>query len=275
VIGHRVVLRPRSFLDTGDLALVFVQRHAALFVRLLPWVVLPAAGCWALHAFASCPPYAALLIELLILSVTSGVYTILCGDLMLAPGASLRDVQKRFLRTHERLPESTESMPRTRTFYPFLRFIWARIVGAMVMCFTLTFLYGYVAFTPEGVLLEKGKTREVLSRSQALLGATGGRAVLMWVAIPMLLLFGAVGMELIRYSLRAMFALPVPTLSDLGTGLSWAPYLGAALIQPYIVVFRFLLYIDCRTRREGWDLQVQFSTLATQSLARTSSSRAA
>jgi hypothetical protein len=252
MIGHRVVLRPRSLLETGDLALVLLQRHARLFLRLLPWALVPAIGAWALNAFASWPPLAAILAEVTVLMFSSGVYTILCGDLMLAPTASLRDVQRRFLR----------SLPK---------YLMSSVVGVAVVVLSLGFGYGWVAFIPECRLLERGSVRENLSRSAALMKATPGRAAAMLVVMPTILFVGAVAAELIRYTVRAMAALPVLPLTEAAKHISWATFAGIALIQPYIAAYRFLLYIDCRTVREGWDLQVQFSALAAQATQRASS----
>ena len=87
--------------------------------------------------------------------------------------------------------------------------------------------------------------------------------------------FAAYSMVRFRYRFRGLFGLSLAPLQDMSKHLSWAPFVGLALVRPYLVAFRFLLYIDCRTRREGWDLQVQFSALAARSAARTSISREA
>ena len=246
MIGHLVVLRPRSLLETGDLALVMGQRYVRYFVRLLPWVILPAIGCWALHALLGVPPYAALALQFALTSVTGGVYTILCGDLMLAPTTSLRDVQKRFLQS-------------------LSRFVWARLVGLVVVVCTVLLAFRFVAFLPEASLLERGTARAALSRSGVLLRPTPGRALALGVILVALFVLGAGGMELTRFSFLVLFGLPHKALPDIEAHLTWAPFLGAALVQPYLAALRFLLYIDCRTRREGWDLQVQFGALVTAS----------
>ena len=40
--------------------------------------------------------------------------------------------------------------------------------------------------------------------------------------------------------------------------------LGALLCIPVAAAMRFLYYIDLRTRKEGWDIQLRFVALAEQ-----------
>jgi hypothetical protein len=255
VIGHRVALRPRSMLETGDLTFALIQRHPKPFVRLLPWVLVPALVCWGVHALTEWNPYELLLLQFLITGVTAGPYTILCGDLMLTGDVSAKEVQQRFLKAAPRYV----LLSLATLFVPVLFFL----------------PYGLIAFFPEAILLERGTLGAAFTRSRTLLRSTPGRGAAMVLVIGALALFGGSGMELARYSFRALFGLSLAPLDDLWSHLSWAPFVGLALVRPYLAAFRFLLYIDCRTRREGWDLQVQFSALAARSASRTSLSREA
>lgn len=250
MIGHRVALRPRSMAETGDLTFALIRRHARPFAALLPWVLVPALACWGLHVLTEWNPYEILFVELLVTGVTAGPYTILCGDLMLSPDTSPKDVQRRYLK----------AMPRhvllslTTLFVPLLAFL----------------PFGLIAFFPEAILLERGRLGAAFSRSRMLLRDLPGRGIAMVVAIGGIAFLGASGMELVRYAFRGLFGLSLAPLQDMTTHLSWAPFVGLALVRPYLSALRFLLYIDCRTRREGWDLQVQFSALAARSAARSS-----
>jgi hypothetical protein len=241
MIGHRVALRPRSFLETGDLALLLMRKHARPFVLLLPWVLVPALIAFVLdHAFKWEPEFV-VLVQVILSGLTSGVYTLLCGDLMLQPMVSTRKIQGRFIRLVG-------------------RFVLIRLVGWIVGVVTLGLAYRFIVFTPESVLLERGGLRPTLARSGALIRAAVGRAALFGVAAFLLLCVGAGGAELFHMGIRELFGLrELPV----GETLSWASLLGIALMQPYLATLRFLLYIDCRTRREGWDLQVQFGALVT------------
>ncbi len=244
--GHRVVLRPRSLLESCDLTSIFIRVHQGYFARLLPWVIVPALGAYLLHVLGDWRPARALLLEVAVTNFTADIYALLCGDLMLQPTTSLTAIQIRFLK----------SLPR----YVFTR---ALLTATLFVSFGLTF--SRAMFAPEAALLERGGVRAAWSRSGALMSATPGRWIAFGVIAGLLLLFGAAAMETLRYAVREMFGLSQSPLSAMKDHMSWAPFLGIALAQPFLVAARFLLYIDCRTRREGWDLQVQFNALAISS----------
>ena len=55
-----------------------------------------------------------------------------------------------------------------------------------------------------------------------------------------------------------------PFGSLIDEGGSASSLLGLFLAVPYWATARFLLYVDLRTRRDGWDVQVRFMALASQ-----------
>jgi hypothetical protein len=55
------------------------------------------------------------------------------------------------------------------------------------------------------------------------------------------------------------FPPPADALSD---GGSWFALCGFFMAVPFIATARFLAYIDNRTRREAWDVQLRFTELA-------------
>jgi hypothetical protein len=255
--GHRVVLRPRSFLETGDLAFAFMRHHWRLFAFLLVWTIPASIGASLLHLVLGWDADLALGVDVLLTSLLGGVWTLLCGDLMLDPKVSLRALQRRFIGL---LPG----------------FIVKKVAGWILLAVTFGLGFRLTAFFPESVLLERGKLSAAVSRSNALLRATPGRALGLGVVTLVILGLGAFAMEMARMALRELFGMPGPLSPDFDHA-TWAEFVGIALVQPYVAALRFLLYIDCRTRREGWDLQVQFNALvvAAQSPLRSAPSEAA
>lgn len=245
MIGHRVVLRPRSLLETGDLAAVFVRTHARAFARLLPWVLVPALVLGVLRALGLAGPLLSWAMFGVML-VAGGVYTPLLGDLMLQPVADLGSVQRRFLRA---LPS----------------FLVARVSGWTVAVCSLGMVFAWSAFVPEATLLEGGKTTAAFRRSTALLRSTPGRATGYLVMASAVLLAGGAGGELAYLSVRGLFGLSTHDFALDFDRVSWAFWVGLALVMPYLSAIRFLLYIDCRTRSEGWDLQVRMNALVESS----------
>ena len=49
-------------------------------------------------------------------------------------------------------------------------------------------------------------------------------------------------------------------------GWSVLSLLGFWLFVPYVVTARFFVYLDVRTRSEGWDIQTRFLALAARTL---------
>jgi hypothetical protein len=60
-----------------------------------------------------------------------------------------------------------------------------------------------------------------------------------------------------------LLSLPAPT-DSLSDGGSWFALFGFFAAVPFLATARFLSYIDGRTRREAWDVQLRFTELAKQ-----------
>lgn len=239
---QQVVLRPRTLLEIGDLASGFVHAHALAFAKVLPICLLPSLvasillhggaatsqTCWALVWFFG--------------PLTTAAATILCGDLMLHPHASIRSVARRWLR---KVPALTG----------------IRVADVAFKGLTAGVFLRWTVFFPEVVVLEGGRFDAVTRRSAGLLGVVNAR----WIGFACLVLTAqAVGIwagEVSWQALRSLFALPHQDSALIAQGGSWPAFFGLGLAQTYLAAVRFLVYIDCRTRREGWDLAVQMAGL--------------
>jgi len=77
---------------------------------------------------------------------------------------------------------------------------------------------------------------------------------------------GATSIDLLGNALTSfVLQLGYPTgelFSDGGSGFA---VFGALLAVPLVAAARFLGYVDLRTRKEGWDIQLRFVALAEQS----------
>lgn len=261
MIGARVVLRPRSFLETADLASALIQRHFRVFVRLLPWVLVPSLVAWAAHAFGGLGADFAMVGGLACSSVTGGVYTVLCGDLMLHESVDLRDVQRRFLRRIAPFAAKRIVSWILLFLLPALALLASAPAAATVVAVTVGAGFAWIAFLPEASLLEEAGLATIFTRSHALLRSTPGRSLAWAVGLLVVLNVGILGAELAYHQFRSLVGLAADPHTVFSDQLSFAPFVGAALAAPYVAALRFLLYIDCRTRREGWDLQVQMNAL--------------
>ena len=116
------------------------------------------------------------------------------------------------------------------------------------------------------MLLEGASFGKALARSRALARNRGGVCFAIWLVRLFLPAFAALALDLLlngvcRYVLQ--LGHPTGALSiDGGSGFA---VLGALLAVPLGAAMRFLGYVDLRTRKEGWDIQLRFVALAEQS----------
>ena len=77
----------------------------------------------------------------------------------------------------------------------------------------------------------------------------------------LVLAYGLVAGELIGWFIvgELMPSLDAGSVLD---GVATVPAIaGMLLVQPFIAMYRLMLYVDVRTREEGWDLQVELRAL--------------
>jgi hypothetical protein len=250
LLAARVVLRQRSLADSLDLALPFCLANkrplgvlalvllgpiAALLAVLRLRAHWPWVGLWFLCAGLS------LLVE--------GAFTVALGELLFKPPAEtrVRTFIGRYLR---RLPALL---------------VAAFVRGLMVIC-TLLILAPTTMFVTEAMLLEGASFGRALARSRALARNRVGFCLGVWLAAVLLPALGATSMDLLGNALTSfVLQLGYPTgelFSDGGSGFA---VFGALLAVPLVAAARFLGYVDLRTRKEGWDIQLRFVALAEQS----------
>jgi hypothetical protein len=184
--------------------------------------------------------------------LTSGVYTQAAGELLFrrAEEIRVRHILGRF----------------ARRFVPYLV---ARIVHLLVLglcaaiVVPLPIFAARLFFVSEAVLLESGAPfgslarsgRLVLFRSLSCLGLA-----LASLCAPFLFALAA---ELLGNTLVEMvFQMGRPVGSLFADGGSAYAVAGALLSAPFVASASFLGYIDMRTRKEGWDIQLRFMALS-------------
>lgn len=253
LLSARVALRPRSMSDVIDLAGPFCVSNRRLFLPLVLWVSLPggllAYGC-RVHAGWSW--WAVWLVIAAYLVVAGGLYTVAAGELLFRAPAEL-EVGRLLARFLRRLPA-----------YLVARTVQLVVLGLCgLITVPLPIFAARLLFTSEAVLLESARPLEALSRSN--------RLVLFWsvpcfglalacLAAPFLFAMGADLLGSAIVEMVFQMGRPVGSLwSDGGSGYAVA---GALLSAPFVASASFLGYIDLRTRKEGWDIQLRFMAMA-------------
>lgn len=240
-----VVLRPRGPLEVFDLAWRFLRETWRPQTRMLAIVWLPPAvvGFPLCHLADGHP--ALLLFPLVLFPWLQAPFTLLTGRLLFDPGVRVAAVLRELLaRTGVLL------VGQAVAFVGWVVASACGFLGYLPVRMALQFL-------PEVLLLERLPPSRAVRRTLRLAGAQSGAAFVAVLARLALAIWCAVvaegaGQGLFRVVLQ--LGEPFGRLQDGDV----TPFVlaGLMLSQPLHAVYRLLLYVDVRTRGEGWDLQV-------------------
>lgn len=249
LLHARVAFRDRSLSDVLDLALRFVVVHGRAYalvalVTVVPLLVIAlCAGAligWA-ASWTVCIPLAL---------VAEVPFTILASRLVFEDQVSIRAVLTAALREAPRVV--------------FVRGIAAVLVvlGMSALVVPGMWLATIFLFLGEVMLLERGSIGQSFGRAQRLASSAVsevllGMLVLALVPVGGVLLADIAGRTVLGELLQ--FRPPRPLWSAGGGVL---PVLGLFAQVPYLATARFFLYLNVRTRAEGWDIQTRFAAIA-------------
>jgi hypothetical protein len=257
----RVVLRPRSLAEILDLALRFASDPAATIyaklaaLTLLPAWVLSLAAHWGLGWSWG----AVWLLALALVTPLQGVFTVAIGRMMFAEDVRLRDVLGQYLR---RLPAYLGALLLTRVMIAILSLAFFLVVPPFWM-------WGRCAYVHEACLLEQAAPVDAISRAARMIS----RNVVSVIGLLLLMTLASAGFVFVAevliieglFDFVLQLGRPVGSLLDDGGSL--AALLGVFLAVPYWSTVRFLSYIDLRTRRDGWDVQLRFMAIQARATA--------
>jgi hypothetical protein len=253
VMRARVELRERPLLDVLDLSVRFCVEHAWPYARLSLVVVLPSfaaswfaarlAGWWAGWAVAAA-----------LTSFASAPFVALASRLVFADTVKVREVLGVALRGTPRLL--------------LLRFLqWIAMAASILMAGAPWLWVGTVTlFTVEVLVLEQAKLDAALGRAMRIANAHFGPVLLAMILLGLAPLLTAVLADLAgREALQTILEVNPPP-SMFRVGWSWLALAGWWSIVPLTATAHFFVYLDVRTRTEGWDIQTRFAEIAARSL---------
>lgn len=241
----RVALRPRGPLEVFDLALELLRAHPGPFVKLaLPLVGFPAA-LLAAGSLATGGHWAWLLLAFLLTPAIQAPYTVLGGRLLFAEQVPLTQV----LRELVTRPLATASA----VFWPSAMGVVGLLMCGVGPLFTLPLS----AFVAEAALLERATGVDAVFRAAKLamyspLGSMVYCSVWFAGSAWGVVVGEATGQMLFDWLLQ--FGAPFSGLQE-GVVTPYA-VVGLLAVQPVLGLYRLLLFVDVRTRVDGWDLQV-------------------
>ncbi|MCA9699876.1 MAG: hypothetical protein KC431_20290, partial [Myxococcales bacterium] len=251
----RIVLRPRSMAELMDLALRFCADPAAkLYAKLglltlLPAWLLTCAAVWVMHW--EWPDV--WLLALALATPIQGVYTVAIGRMMFAEEVGLREVMGQYFR---RLPSYLAMLILTRAMIGIAGLGFFLIIPPLWM-------WGRTTYTHEACLLEQAGPTDAISRAGRMIARNVfGSVGLLLVLSVAVAAFIFCSEALLNYGLlEFVLQVGMPFGSLFDQGGSAAALFGLFLAVPFWSTARFMSYVDLRTRRDGWDIQLRFMAI--------------
>lgn len=258
LLQARVVLRPRSASDILDLAAPFCLQGGRYLGVLVAIVLLPLfAASWAARA-AGWTPFAIWLLTFLLGDLFEGIFTAAAGELLFQ--------EPRALRARRTLLTFLRRLPAYLVVYVVSRVL---VLGSAVTVLLLPGAAARFLFVREAVLLEDAGPRAALARAGRLAQKHSAAALGLATAALAVAAAATIATELLAHAIVGFtLQMGAPVGELFRDGVSGYALVGFYLSMPLTASARFLKYIDIRTRREGWDIQLRFLSIAASSRRR-------
>jgi hypothetical protein len=246
----RVALRERPLLDVVDLSMRFTAAHAAPFAKMSLVVLVPGfIASWAAGELWGW--WAAWIAAVVLGSFATAPFVALASKLVFADEVRVRDALK----------AATAALPRLAG----IRFLELLALALSLSCSSgLAWIYvgSVLLFVVEVAILEGAGVGGAITRSQRIAngnfgGTAGAMFILLFAPIAAAMLADVAGREVLGTVLEIK-----PPPSMFAVGGSWLAMLGWWAMLPLLCVLRFFVYLDIRTRTEGWDIQTRFAEIA-------------
>lgn len=246
-----IVLRERTILDGLDLAIRFVfTLNRKLYAQVSVLVLLP---CLALCAAAKIwGQWSWLWVWLLawsLATVSQGAFTVVAGRLMFSEDVTLRIVLRELSR---RLSSYVGGLILTRLVIA---------LGSLLLV-VAPYAWARGAYVYEAILLEGASAQEGTRRAGNFVKYHLAHTVGVLMGLTTMQLGATIVAEYLGHGLvRFVLQLGEPVGDLFHDGGSGYALIGFFASVPFTATARFLSYIDARTRRDGWDIQVRFAAV--------------
>ena len=254
VLQARVALRERTLLDVIDLSLRFVMSHLGVYARVSAAVLIPAfLASWAIAARFGW--------------WWGWIGAVLLGLIASTPFTALasRLVFEADVGTSESLRIALRSLTRMIA----CRILHVLGVAMGLIFFVVPGMWVAMLFflLSEVVILEHAGFGTALARLMRLLAGHSGDILMALLVITLLHLIAVVLGDMVgRGILEELLQVQAPaTLFEAGG--SALGLVGFWLAVPVLTTARLFVYLNLRTRREGWDIQTRFAAIDARSRA--------
>lgn len=258
----RVELRERALFDVLDLAVRFCAEHAAAYARLSLVVLVPSfALSWLAGQLVGW--WLAWTVAVVLASFATAPFVALASRLVFADVVRVREALGIAVRATGRLLA--------------LRLVELLAVLASMLMVGAPWLWlGTIwLFAVEVVVLEQSGLDRALGRAMGIANRHFGVALLSMLLFTLAPLGAAMLADVAgREALQSILEV-TPAPSMFRVGWSWLALAGWWAMVPLVSTARFFVYLDIRTRTEGWDIQTRFAEIAARAASAVAQGRAA
>jgi hypothetical protein len=245
----RVALRDRSIADVLDLAIRFLVAEARSYAKVAVVALVPPALA-AIAVSRALGWWWGWAVAVVLATMAEVFFTVLASRLVFEGEVRARDVLRQGLADLPRVAGARVARTLSVAFGLFLLIV----VG--VWAATISF------FVVEVILLERSRLGAAFARSQRIASAAPSDVLICVLVFPIVtalavLLADVAGRSVMDELLQ--FDTPPPVWSGKGGALA---VLGFFAQVPYVATARFFVYLNVRTRAEGWDIQTRFYAIA-------------
>ena len=249
----RVVLRPRSLGEQMELGLRWQSALAGpLYLKLSALCLLPSFALCLWARYSEKADWADVwLLALTLNFVIQGVFTVANSLLFFREGVTVKQV---FAQLRSRLGAYIGML-----FFASLLFIGMAMTVFLIPIFCTRCLFAY-----ETCLLEGQSALKSLNRSSTMVRGLSFQTLGACISLSLAMLAFITVSELLGLGATEILDLPPMLGGFFEEGGSIMAIAGLHLSTPFISGVRFLSYIDNRTRRDAWDVQVRLMAMAAQ-----------
>lgn len=256
----QIVLRPRTIDETLDLALRYLRNSARDFGKIIALTVGIASAITVLiGVFFELTFWQRAVVAIWMSPFVEQTITVYGGRHLFTSGTRMMPAVKVIAK---RLPRvAFTSLLLSAPWVPVLwtEFKNNEVMGVCGLIGTFwPFLVASQAYRSEVSLLEQLSMKRAAQRTKTLITYRFARALALVVLNTLIRVGIAYSFELlVGFALGFMLQ-----FGDVGDALAgWPGIIGYLLAGPYVALVRMFDYVDARTRREGWDIQVRFNAI--------------
>ncbi|MBS0206052.1 MAG: hypothetical protein JSS49_24430 [Planctomycetes bacterium] len=138
----------------------------------------------------------------------------------------------------------------------------------MLLCVAAPIVFVEMFFLNEIILLEQTSLKSTWARRTALNARTLGKIVALRLIDLVVLCFGMVSLTILLRTVSELwedrFRFDPEAMLDTAFVVDWQIQAAFWIAITFLTVFRFVSYLDCRIRREGWDVELKLRAQARQ-----------